>query len=207
MAHPSLKITYFDMPGRAELTRLALFVSDIPFEDERLTGEQFGARKPSLPFKQLPTLTVNGEVLAQSHPMARYAASLGGLYPAADPLAAYRIDEILAANQDVLNAMIAAMFTRDLDKKPELIKELVETKLPQMLPCIEARLPTTKYFLGDKLSLADIDLYLSYTNLSSGKWEGIPKTLVDGYPRWKALSASVAAHPRVEAWNAKHPAH
>ncbi|KDO29162.1 hypothetical protein SPRG_05406 [Saprolegnia parasitica CBS 223.65] len=207
MVHPTLKLSYFDMAGRAELTRLALYVADIPFEDERLTGEQFAARKQSLPFKQLPTLTVNGNVLAQSHAMARYAASLGGLYPAADPLAAYRVDEILAASQDVLDALIVAAFSRDAAAKPALIKDLVETKLPTMLPCIEARLTSSgKYFLGDTLTLADLELYLMWGNLTSGKWEGVPTTIADGYTRWKALAAAVSAHPRVQAWNAAHPA-
>ncbi|OQR88597.1 glutathione S-transferase [Thraustotheca clavata] len=208
MAYPTLKVTYFDMPGRAELVRLVLFVANIPFEDERLTGEQFGARKQSLPFKQLPTLTVNGEVLCQSHAMARYAGSLGGLYPASDPLAAYRIDELLDADKDIMNATIAAMFTRDAAQKPALIKDLVENKLPVMLPCIEARLNSTgKYFLGDKLTIADIELYLMWNNMSSGHWEGIPSTIMDGYPRWKGVAQAVAAHPRIQEWNAKHAAH
>jgi glutathione S-transferase len=42
MAVPKIKITYFNMKGRAEVTRLCLAIAGIPFEDVRLTGEQFG---------------------------------------------------------------------------------------------------------------------------------------------------------------------
>ncbi|OQS02778.1 glutathione S-transferase, partial [Thraustotheca clavata] len=100
MSFPTLKLSYFDLAARAELTRLALYIAGIPFEDERLTREEFAVRKPTLPFKQAPTLTIDGEVFAQSHAMARYAGRLGGLYPS-DPLAAYRVDEVIASSDDL----------------------------------------------------------------------------------------------------------
>ncbi|KDO28122.1 hypothetical protein SPRG_20280 [Saprolegnia parasitica CBS 223.65] len=103
MTRPTLKLTYFDSPGRAELTRLALFLHDIPFEDERVSYAEFMARKPTLPFQQLPTLTVDGEVFAQSHGMARYIGHLTGLYPTSNPLGAYRVDEIVAASGDMMS--------------------------------------------------------------------------------------------------------
>ena len=48
--------------GRAEATRLAFAYGNIAFEDERIPGPEFGKRKAegSLPFGQLPVLTVDG---------------------------------------------------------------------------------------------------------------------------------------------------
>jgi len=71
MIPSKLKLTYFPGGGRAEAIRLAFFVADIPFEDERITNEQFSKRKGLLPFGQLPILEVDGVVIAQSHAILR----------------------------------------------------------------------------------------------------------------------------------------
>merc|ERR1711862_586541 len=80
-----LKLTYFDVKGRAEITRLALSYGDIPFEDERISHEEFASKKPSLPLGQLPVIEVDGKTYPQSMALARYAARLSDLYPS-DPL-------------------------------------------------------------------------------------------------------------------------
>ena len=49
-----IKLTYFPAKGRAEISRLILSYSGVKFTDERLTGEQFGALKSSLPWGQIP---------------------------------------------------------------------------------------------------------------------------------------------------------
>ncbi|OQR89678.1 glutathione S-transferase [Achlya hypogyna] len=207
MSYPTLKLTYFNAPGRAELTRLALFINDVPFEDERLDRDQFLARKPTLPFKQVPTLTINGEVFAQSHGMARYVGVLTGLYPSNDPLRAYRVDEILAFSDDIVNKLIPSLFEQDVTKKMAMRRELAEVTLPGLFPLLEARLRATpggKYFVGDTLTLADIELYCMRKNLTSGHLDGIPTTIIDAYPRWNAIADAVAAHPKVQEWAAKH---
>ncbi|OQR89677.1 glutathione S-transferase [Achlya hypogyna] len=207
MTHPTLKITYFDMTGRAELTRLALHIGDIPFEDDRLTREAFAALKPTLPFKQVPVLTVDGEVLAQSHAMARYAGRLAGLYPT-DALEAFRVDEILAASDDTLAKLMPSFREQDAAKRLVLREELSAGPLPEHFACIEARLAAHKgpYFLGDALTIADLELYGSRQMLSSGWLDGIPTDILDAYPRWNAIADAVAAHPKVAAWEAAHKA-
>lgn len=40
------KLTYFDMRGRAECSRLLFTYAGVGFEDVRLTGDQWGALKP-----------------------------------------------------------------------------------------------------------------------------------------------------------------
>jgi hypothetical protein len=39
MAVSKIKLTYFNMKGRAETARLCLSIAGIEFEDNRLTGE------------------------------------------------------------------------------------------------------------------------------------------------------------------------
>ncbi|EQC33716.1 hypothetical protein SDRG_08819 [Saprolegnia diclina VS20] len=207
MPHPTLKLTYFNAPGRAELTRLALFLHDIPFEDERISYNEFMARKPSLPFQQLPTLTVDGEVFAQSHGMARYVGHLTGLYPMSDPLGAYRVDEVLAASDDIVNKLIPSLFERDMEKKLAMRKALAAETLPTLYACLEARLVAANakgpFLLGETLSLADIELFVMRLSMRSRHMDGIPTTICDKYPRWNAIADAVAVLPKVQAWYAQ----
>ena len=69
-----IKLIYFDMPfWRAEVARLPLFLSNIEFEDFRITSDdnrylkEHGKLKDKtiIPFRQLPVLVVNGQSIAQ----------------------------------------------------------------------------------------------------------------------------------------------
>lgn len=44
---PSIKLTYFGLRGRAELSRLILAAAGVPFEDNRITHAEWVAMKPS----------------------------------------------------------------------------------------------------------------------------------------------------------------
>ncbi|CAK4731500.1 unnamed protein product, partial [Aphanomyces euteiches] len=103
MSFPSMKLTYFDLPGRAETIRLALAIGGVPFQDDRVPRAAWPALKPTVPFKQLPVLTVDGQVFCQSNAIARYIGILSGLYPTDNALDALRIDEICDFRGDILH--------------------------------------------------------------------------------------------------------
>ena len=44
---PTYKLTYFDMPGRAETTRMVFVIAGVPFEDKRISQEEWKTLKPS----------------------------------------------------------------------------------------------------------------------------------------------------------------
>lgn len=75
---PELKLTYFDFGGRAQPIRRALAYGDVSFEDERIPGEKFIKRKMGgkLPFGSLPVMEIDGEMVAESDAMLRYAGKL-----------------------------------------------------------------------------------------------------------------------------------
>ena len=81
MAQPQLKLIYFDIPGKAEAIRLALYFQDLKFEDYRFKDrEEFMAMKTSgeLPFGQVPALLVDGNMLIQSAAILRCLRALFG---------------------------------------------------------------------------------------------------------------------------------
>ena len=101
-----MKITlyYFKIPfWRAEVTRLSLYISDIPFNDHRIEGDEYDEFKKTgklpngkiAPFKQLPVLEVDGKIFAQTGAIARFCGKLSGLYPIDDHLKAAQIDQFV----------------------------------------------------------------------------------------------------------------
>ena len=78
VAMPRYILTYFDVPGRGQITRYLFAVSGIEFEDRRVDrGEEWLAIKPSAPLNQVPFLEVEGKgAVCQSLSIERYVASL-----------------------------------------------------------------------------------------------------------------------------------
>ena len=75
-----IKLTYFPAKGRAEISRVILSYSGVKFTDERLTPEQFGAIKSSLPWGQIPVLNYKGQLMCQSLSIARWGHGVGTDY-------------------------------------------------------------------------------------------------------------------------------
>ena len=59
---PRPKLSYFDFPGgRGEDCRIALHLAGVDFEDERIKGTDWAARKATTPFGALPVLEIEGK--------------------------------------------------------------------------------------------------------------------------------------------------
>ncbi len=69
-----IKVIYFGVYGRVEFIRMLLTHAKVSFEDERLDGLAFGARKAAgeFPNGQLPVVVHNGKMLNESTSILRY---------------------------------------------------------------------------------------------------------------------------------------
>ena len=67
-----IKLTYWDLKGRGEISRLILSYSGARFTDERLTEAQFNAIRSSLAYGQMHILNYKGQVLYNFNTIARY---------------------------------------------------------------------------------------------------------------------------------------
>merc|ERR1711913_29669 len=81
---PKVKITYFNLRGRAEPSRLLLAYGGIKYEDCRVTPAfqdptEWQALKPKTPYGSLPLLEWDGTCIAQSMAVARFIAREVGL--------------------------------------------------------------------------------------------------------------------------------
>ena len=205
---PTLKLTYFDIRARAEVARLAFYIGNIPFEDERINREGWATLKAKTTFGQLPLLTVNNDqVIAQSHGIARYAGALGGLYPASDPLDAALVDQVFFFVEDMLLKFAPTIREADAEKKAAARATLASETFPMMFIQLEKVLEQYsggKWAVGDTITIADLAIYNFFHNIKIGLWDGIPSDLADKYPRINAIYNGVIEHPKVAEWNLAH---
>tara|TARA_B100000579_G_scaffold148154_1_gene120168 strand:- start:575 stop:1231 length:657 start_codon:yes stop_codon:yes gene_type:complete len=212
-----MKITlyYFNIPfWRAEVSRLALFIGDIDFEDYRINKEEYNTfkeigelpNKKIAPFKQLPVLDVDGKIFAQTGAIARYCGKLSGLYPKNNSYEAALIDQIIEAAQDINYMYTLSSRDKDIEKR-KIAREILATKhLPKWFKFLENLIEQnneSNWFVGNKISIADLAIWRLTGWLSSGIIDGVPKSILISFNKLDNLKKEVDRHPKVKEWMLK----
>lgn len=202
---PTLALTYFDSPGRAEPVRVALRLAGLPFEDRRLKFPEFVEQKAkgAFPLGAVPMLTVDGFDIPQTAAMLRYVARLGcpDLYPT-DPQAALLVDSVLDTLNDTLShALIPSLFERDMAKKLEMRKELAKGPLATVLGFVEKVIARSggPFVAGAKMSIADLVLAQQILQIREGRLDGIGMEHLAAYPETRGVADAYLAEPRIAA--------
>jgi glutathione S-transferase len=202
---PRLKLTYFDFHGgRGEPARLALSIGGIPFEDNRVAPSDWPASKLGTPFGALPVLEVDGQTLAQSNAINRYVGKLADLYPS-DAWQAALCDEVMEAVEDINTKLAATFFPPEEEKKTQR-KALVEGPIPFYLMRLQQRLEEHggHYFAADRLTVADLKVFVWIRHLKSGVLDHVPADLPDRVaPRLIEHYERIKNDRRVRAYYAK----
>ena len=207
-----IKIYYSHLPfWRAEVLRVSLFIKDIPFEDVRVSREEFihliktgflpnGKRSP---FHQLPVIEVDDKIIGQTGAIARYCGKVSNLY-SDDILKAAKIDQIIDAATDITNVVSPTIREKDEVKKMEDRKVLVNKLLPRWFRYLEDLLSEddSTWFV-EKMTIADIAMWRLLGWLISGIIDGIPTSVVDEFPKLKNIHHQVHTHPKVQEWMLK----
>ena len=207
-----IKIYYSHLPfWRAEVLRVSLFIRDIPFEDVRVSREEFihliktgflpnGKRSP---FHQLPVIEVEDKIIGQTGAIARYCGKVSNLY-SDDMLKAAKIDQIIDAATDITNVVSPTIREKDQEKKMEDRKVLVNKLLPRWFRYLENLLSEddSSWFV-EKMTIADIAMWRLLGWLTSSIIDGIPTSVVDDFPKLKNIHHQVHTHPKVQEWMLK----
>ncbi|CAI2350007.1 unnamed protein product [Caenorhabditis sp. 36 PRJEB53466] len=155
------KLTYFDARGLGEAARQLFVLAGVPFEDNRLSIEQFKVLKPTLPAGHVPVLLVDGFEISQSQTINRYLArkfGLAGKTPEEEATA----DTVVDLFKDFLPSFKEMSSGIFFGKTPE---ELVKIKKEITGPAMEIYFGDLKkilnknksgYFVGNGLTWADI---------------------------------------------------
>jgi glutathione S-transferase len=201
-----LKLTYFDFHGgRGEPARLALSIGGIPFEDDRVPTSDWEHRKAHTPFGALPVLEVDGQTLAQSNAINRYVGKLADLYPT-DPWQAALCDEVMEAVEDIGTKIAGTLFLPEKQKKAQR-QVLVEGAIPFYLTRLQQRLEAHggRYFADDRLSVADLKMFVWIRHLKSGALDHVPTDLPDRVaPKLVEHHERVKNDPRIKGYYANH---
>lgn len=194
-----LKLTYFDFDGgRGEPARLALHIGGVAFEDHRVTGKDWPAFRDNTPFLAMPTLEVDGQVVSQSNSINRYVGKLSGLYPK-DDWQAFLCDEVMDAAEDI-STRIGQTINLPEDVKKRAREELAAGPITRYLEQFQARLKAAggEYFADQRLTVADLKVFMLLRWLRSGALDHIPKDLVERVaPQLVRHFERVASYPKV----------
>jgi len=165
MANNKLTLLYFAPPGRAAISRMILAYAGADFVNKTLEGPEFAKLKPTLPFGQLPTLTLeDGQVLCQSLTIARYLANRYNLSGHTEICKA-EADEAVDTLNDVQNKLFGVFFATDKKAKMAECMPACETAFKNLEKRLESR--GGQHLAGNCLTWADLMLHGVVTLLSA----------------------------------------
>ena len=200
-----LKLTYFDFHGgRAEPVRLAFHLGNVAFEDHRFTFPEFAEVRKTTPFSQVPTLQVDGVQVTQCDAILRYAGKLAGLYPT-DPFQALLCDEVMYVVEEA-GVKLGPSFRLTGDAQKEARLALVNGSMPVYLAWLQNQLVAHggEYFADQRLTVADLKVFVDVRALNSGRLDHVPTDLVEKVaPLLNAHQQRIAQNPAVMAYYAR----
>jgi len=205
-----LTFIYLNFPfWRAEVSRIALFLSGIEFENRVVLLDEFQRVKTDgklddgtvIPHHQLPCLIVDGHPIVQTGAIARYCGRLSGLYPNDNDLLAAQIDQVLDLATDI-TVLVSATGRMDNDEeKIRKRKALSNGELGRKLDILEKNIkPNSIWINGGSMGLEDIAIWRLMGWLSSGTLDGIPATILKNRPKIQRVCQNVDANPKIQQW-------
>ncbi|CAI4229822.1 unnamed protein product [Auanema sp. JU1783] len=202
------KLTYFSIRGLAETVRQLFHLAGVPFEDQRVTMEEFQALKKTLPFEQLPVLEVDGQVICQTNAILRYLAKQFGFYGKTDYEQA--IVDSLADQYKDFSSEIRQYSYSVRGFIPATAEELEKMKQEIYVPAREKYLrfltnflkkSSTGFLAGGELTYADV-LIAEQVATMRENWPDFS----DDHPEIIAHEKKVHDIPNLKKWIATRPA-
>jgi glutathione S-transferase len=166
MSNSDLKLYYFNLQARGELIRLILAAANRSYEDIRYSFEQWPEYKPKMILGQCPVLELaDGTQIPQSMTIARYVARETGL-AGSDNLESAKIDAVVDTQRDTNEVFYSKVFfEKDEQKKAEELQKFLSETLVKHVENLsklkKAYSQDERYFVGNKLSWADLLVYYS----------------------------------------------
>jgi glutathione S-transferase len=190
MSNGDLKLYYFNLQARGEITRLILAAAGRSYEDIRFDSNQWLEYKPKMILGQVPVLELSdGTQIPQSLTVARYVARETGL-AGSDNLESAKMDAVVDTQRDINEVFyLKVFFEKDETKKAEELEKFLNETLVKHVENLaklkQAYSQDEKYFVGTKLSWADLFVFNSIQALAKavpqvqGKFGNQFKPLID----------------------------
>lgn len=199
------RLSYFDMPGRAEAIRLAFVVSSRDFEDERVPFKDWPAMKQTNVVPSMPFLSFDGcAVPIHGHrSILRLVGKDLGLYPD-HAVGAARCDAVMDVCDDWMGTINnAGRGMETAEKEAARLKEVTDpaSKASHLFRAVETYIGTnTPYLFGDTLTVADLCIFAIAGAVESGLYDGVPRNTFDSYAKIQTLRRAVANVPEIVSY-------
>lgn len=163
----------------------------------------------------------DGEEIAQSDAMLRYAGKLGGLVPS-DLQTELKMNEAMGLETDIYRVILPAMYIGFDSYRPkfghegltpEQVKALQKKlrgdiigtdekpgELMVLLKKLDEQLAASTWLAGEQLTIADCQMIPRLVHLSTGVMDHIPTTILDTFANIKTYMANFQAIPQVKAF-------
>ena len=205
-----ISIIYFNFPfWRAEVSRIALHIGKIKYDDIKVDREEFSRARISgkldngtvIPFHQLPCLIVDDESIGQTAGIARFCGKLSGLYPKDQNLMAAKIDQYIDLMTDI--TVLTFNAGRDLKPKEKIIKrqEFFEQEFTRKFKMLEKNVSNNrKTIIDNSFNISDIALWSFVNWITSGTVDGFPNNILQNYPKIEQVFNYVNKLPEIKNW-------
>ena len=197
------RLTYFDIPGRAEAIRLAFVIRGKPFEDERVQFKDWPGKKSTCVVPSMPYFTFEGnDIPIHGHrTILRLVGKDLGLYPDNNAISSARCDAIMDICDDWLGTINNAGRGLDQEEKNAArLKEVTDpaSKSSHLFRAVEEYIGDNQpYVLGNTITVADLCIFAISGSVESGLYDGVPSTTFDSYSKIQALRRAVANVPEI----------
>uniref|UniRef100_A0A0N5AQ31 glutathione transferase n=1 Tax=Syphacia muris TaxID=451379 RepID=A0A0N5AQ31_9BILA len=206
---PHYKLMYFNLRGYGEGPRLLLHYAGVPFEDVRVTFEEWPKLKAKMPFRQLPVLEVDGRQIAQSAAICRYLGRQFSKYLVPKcPIEEAMVDAVHDAHKDFQYEirdylLISEGFAQgDKDEKVKMLKDVVLPAANKYFGYLRGLLIKSDgtHLVGKTLTWADIVIADNLHSITI-----IIPTLFDGQPEIKKYVDGILQIPAIKKYIEERP--
>ena len=167
------KLHYFNYYGRAEMSRIALHLCGVKYENT--APENWPEFKPKTEFGQMPIFELDdGTQLAQSQAIFNYIVDTYGgdhnLTPT-DPLVRYNAECTVAVLHDdfVMKHIMANMFLPDGEEKKAKFANAIGVEWPKTAAHLGRRVPAEGFLSGPTFNRYDILFSQFFLNIVRNK--------------------------------------
>ena len=192
-----MKLTYFDVNGgRGEPIRLAMFLGNLEFHDHRFPFSDFAEVRKSTPLGQVPTIEINNETITQCNAITRYVGKLTNLYPH-DNYQALLCDEVMDAVEDISYRLVTT-FGLEGDDLKQAREQILEANIRPQMVWLEQKLTKSgNYFCDNRLTIADLKVFVYLNWIASGMLDHIPQNLIDDMPNLASFWQRIKTTPEI----------
>jgi len=198
-----LKLHYFGIMGRAEISRMMMAEGKMVFEDHRVDNKEWAAMKADMPFEQMPVLEIDNWKLAETGAIERYIARKCNLYGTTVEEQA-QIDMVVEGCKDVIENWVRTNFHSKDTEKADKIKAFYADEVPKWAKFQNNLLKKNDggkgYFVGKTCTYADIAVFRAFSFFAIGNPDAMKNT-----PELKAMCDRVAARPQIAEYLKKRP--